>query len=263
MYDCRETRELLGLYLDSELETVPTKRVSAHLEQCAPCRRELEALRSQDDLLARSVKGAEHDTAGLRAAIEAATFGRSRVRLLVGGMPRVPAWAAAGACAFFLALVALLYVPGLAGLTVAAPLHAAAVNHRTCGTESGAPDWTRSQAAIAEAAAPLLGNEGRLPHAVGDGYRLARARFCLLDGERFLHVVYEGRGGREASLFIGRAHNAPPAGERRVTLDGHILQLSRVADLNVTSTAAGDSLLIAAAPEEQIAAAVLVGTLIG
>ena len=266
MYDCRETRELLGLYLDSELEAVPTKRVSAHLEQCAPCRRELADLRAQDALLARSVKGAECDTDGLRASIRAATFGRRWIRLPVtaGAVPRVPAWAVAVTCAFLLAAAALLYVPGLVGVTVAAPLHAAAAaDHRMCDAESGAPDWIRSQTAIAEAAAPLLKREGRLPHTVGDGYRLARARFCRLDGESFLHIIYQGGGGREASLFVGRSRGAPPAGERHVTLEGHTLRLSCVTDLKVASTAAGDSLLIAAAAEDRIAAAVLASTLSG
>lgn len=262
MYDCRETRELLGLYLDSELEAVPTKAVSAHLELCAPCRRELEALRAQDALLARSVKGAESNTAGLRSSIRAATSGRSRVRLTAVLMPRFPAWAVAAACVIFLA--ALPYVAGLLGVTVAAPLHrAAAADHRMCGAEEGAPDWIRSQPAMAEAATPLLGGGGRLPHTVADGYRLARARFCRLDGESFLHVVYEAGGGRVASLFVGRSRQAPPAGQRHVTFGRHTLQLSHVADLDVTSTASGDSLLIAAAADDRIASAVLASALRG
>lgn len=262
MYDCRETRELLGLYLDSEMEAVPTKRVSSHLEQCASCRHELAALHAQDALLARSVKWAENDTDRLRDSIRAATFGRRiRIPVTAAAVPRAPAWALAGTGAFFLAVAALLYVPGLVGVTVADPLHAAAADHRMCGAESRAPDWIRSQTAIAEAAAPILKLAGRLPHTVGDGYRLARARFCRLDGESFLHVVYQGREGREASLFVGRSRGAPPAGERHVTLEGHTLQLSHVTDLNVASTAAGDSLLITAAAENQIAAAILASAL--
>lgn len=265
MYDCREARELLGLYLDSELEAVPTKRVSAHLEQCAACRRDLEALRSQDELLARSIKGAENNTDGLRASIKAATFGRSWIRLPALAMPRrAPAWAVAIACACFLALGALLYAPGLVGVSVAAPLHrAAAADHRMCGPEAGAPDWIRSRPAIAEAAAPLLGSGGRLPHAAAGGYRLIRARFCRLDGESFLHVVYEAQGGREASLFVGRARHNPPSGERRVALNGHTLQLSQVAGFDVGSAAVGESLLIAAAAEDRVAAALLEGALVG
>lgn len=264
MYDCRETRELLGLYLDSELEAVPTKHVSAHLERCAHCRRESESLRSQDEILARSVRGDQNDTERLRASIIAAAFGRGRTRLPAVAAPRATAWAFAVACGIFIALASLLYSPGLVGVDTASPLHrAAAVNHRACAAEADASDWIRSESAVVGAAKLFFRGEGQLPLGAADGYRLARARFCLLDGNSFLHVVYTGPGGREASLFIGRTDSPPPAGGRHVALAGHTLELSRVAGLNVGSAAAGESLLIAAAAEDRVAVALLASAFAG
>jgi Putative zinc-finger len=50
---CDETRDLLSAYLDEALDPDERSRVDAHLEGCAECRRELEALRGTVALLHR------------------------------------------------------------------------------------------------------------------------------------------------------------------------------------------------------------------
>ena len=50
---CDETRETLSAYLDEALAPDERRRVDAHLEGCAECRRELEALRGTVALLQR------------------------------------------------------------------------------------------------------------------------------------------------------------------------------------------------------------------
>src|SRR5205085_6139601 len=237
MYDCRKTREFLDLYLDNELEAVPTKRVAAHLDECASCRRELEVMRSQKEMLARSIRETGYDTRALRASIEAATFRRRLIRFPELAFPRVPAWAIASVCALVIALAALFYLPGRINLTSANSLYrAAAADHRMCSAEREAPDWIRSQPAITEMAASFLNNAQHIPLLIGGDYRLDRARICQLNGERFLHLVYETPDGREASLFVCHHVGAIPAGERTVTLDSHTLQLAHASDLNVAST---------------------------
>jgi anti-sigma factor RsiW len=260
MYDCRKTREFLELYLDSELEAVPTQHVAAHLGRCASCRRELEILRSQNELLTRSVKSVEYDTRSLRASIEAATTGRRRFRLPGRVLPRLPAWSIVSASVVIVAVAALLFLPGLIGVTVADPLYrAAADNHRACVADPAAPDWVRSRPAIDGLAASYLGGKRQAPATIG-GYRLTHARVCRLHGEDFLHLVYETREGREASLFIGRwRHDGLPAGERSITFDGQTVQIAHTSDLHVTSTRISDSLLIATAEEDSEAVTVLLG----
>lgn len=264
MYDCRRTREFLGLYLDNELDAVPTQRVATHLSACASCPRELEILRSESELLARSIKSVAHDTERLRASIEAAIAGRRLSWWPERALPRLPKWAIATACALVLALPILLYMPGRMGLIGASPLYSAAAdNHRTCIEESEKPDWARSHAAIESLQASFLDQMGRAPMQIGDDFRLARARVCDLDGKKFLHLVYVKREGGEASLFVGRSLGRLPSGDRSVTLDDHAVQLTDVANLHITSTQVGECLLMAASNAEGEAAKMLLGALAG
>ncbi|MCA1607205.1 MAG: zf-HC2 domain-containing protein, partial [Acidobacteria bacterium] len=62
MFDCQKTREFIDLYLDNELESVPTKHLAEHLERCAECRREFDLVRSQNELLAGSIRDVLYDT---------------------------------------------------------------------------------------------------------------------------------------------------------------------------------------------------------
>ena len=116
-----------------------------------------------------------------------------------------------------------------------------------CSAEKEATYRIRSQPPIAETAASFLNHAQYIPLLIGGDYRLDRARICQLNGERFLHLVYETPDGREASLFIAQHVGVMPAGERSMTLDGHTLQLAHTSDLNVASTLDGDCLLIATA----------------
>ncbi|HKY29611.1 MAG TPA: hypothetical protein VJM12_16855, partial [Pyrinomonadaceae bacterium] len=91
-----------------------------------------------------------------------------------------------------------------------------------------------------------------------DRYKLIRARVCMLNGKKFLHLVYENDGGREASLFVGR-DKEDIVGDRTVVLEGKNIQMAHVSDLNVVSTQAGNNLVIVAAQEEKIANTLLLG----
>lgn len=260
-YDCQRTREFLGLYLDNELEAVPTQRVAAHLSTCAPCQRELDLLRSEAELLAHSIKSVEYDTERLRASIEAAIAGRQSGWWPERLLPRLPKWAIATASALILAVSILLYLPGRMGLIGASPLYSAAAdNHWTCIEESEKSDWARSQAEIVSLQASFLDQMGRAPVQIGD-FRLARARVCDLDEKKFLHLVYVDREGRAASLFFGRNLGLPPPGDQTVTLGGHIVHMTGVANLHITSTQVGERLLIAASNSEGEAATMLLNVL--
>lgn len=258
MYDCTEARELLGIYLDDELEAVPTKRVAEHVEACASCRRELEIMRSQSAMLARAVRGQKHDTRDLRASIVAATTGRRRLTLPSLVFARTPAWAVTTIGALIIAFVILFNLPGRTNTVRAHPLYrAAANNHRECLHDLDAPDWTLSRQAIIELSNSFLRGDARLPLSVGDGYALTRARVCDLDGLSFLHLIYETKDGRDLSVFAGRHGATELEGERSVSLDGHSIQFAHASGLKLTGARDGESILLAAADADGAAASAL------
>lgn len=264
MYDCQKTRELIGLYLDNELEATPTQQTAAHLEQCASCRREFEAIRSQNELLSRSIKNSAYDTQPLRASIEAATIGRHRVHLPLWTLARTRAGAMAFISALAVVIAALIYLQGFIGASGANPLYwAAAENHRACIADYAAPDWVRSQTDIDELAASFLDEKVHISLMIGSDYRLTHARVCLLNGERFLHLIYETSDRREASLFVGRwSRDHLPDGERSISLDGHVIQLAFASNLHVTGTQIGNNLLIATANGDSESTTILLSAIV-
>lgn len=261
MFDCHRTREFFDLYLDNELESVPTKHVAEHLEQCAECRNEFELMRSQNELLARSLKDETYDTTRLSAAIEAATIGKG-IRFPELSLPGIPVWAVVLGCVLIVGLSALFFLPGMTGIGLAHPLYqAAAADHRACFKDSAASDWVRSQSGISELATSFLNLKQNVPPIISGEYKLKRARICNFDSVSFLHIIYETEDGRHVSLFAGRDGSGVPAGELREKLNGHDLQLSRVSGLSVFSAGDGKRLLFAAAPDAAAARSALLGML--
>ena len=261
MFDCRRTREFIDLYLDNELESVPTKHAAEHLEQCAECRREFELMRSQNQLLADSIKNQKYDIRKLAADIEAATVGKAAIRLPELSRPRIPMWVLALGCILIVAVSALFYLPGKMSLAKAHPLYqAVAADDRACFADSAASDWIRSQPAINELATSFLNQKQNIPGSFGE-YRLVRARICNFDGVNFLHVIYETAGGRHASLFIGHSGASLPRGERSKSANGRSLQLAHVSGLAVFCAEDDIRLLFAAAPDDDAAQAALLAAL--
>ncbi|MCA1600955.1 MAG: zf-HC2 domain-containing protein [Acidobacteria bacterium] len=262
MFDCKQTREFLDLYLDNELESAPTKHVAEHLERCVGCRRELELMRSQNELLARSIKEEPFDTTELRGKIEAATVKRPFFRFPEFALPHIPAWVFAIAFASVIGFAALFYLPGRIGVALADPLYrAAAADHLACAADSAASDWIRSQEAISEMATSFINARQIIPSSLGDNYRLARARICNLRGVSFLHVIYERTDGRQLSFFIGRPVDHVPSGEITETPEGRNLQVAHVSNLAVFCTLDGNRLLLTTAPDETVARVALLSVL--
>jgi anti-sigma factor RsiW len=258
MFDCQRTREFIDLYLDNELESVPTKHVAEHLERCAECRREFELMRSQNELLASSIKKQQYDTTKLSAEIEAATIGKAAFRLPELLLPRMPVWVLGLGCILMVALSVVFYFPGRMSTALAHPFYrAAAADHRACFADSAASDWIRSQPGINELATSFLNEKQNVPASIVGEYRLVRARICKFDGVRFLHVIYETADRRHVSLFIGRRAASVPSGEQSETVNGRDLQLAHVSGLSVFCAEDGNRLLFAASPDENIARSAL------
>ena len=251
MYDCHRTEQLLESYVDNELDAVVTQAISEHLEVCAACNRKMEDIRAQNELVSRAVKSGQADNSTLRASIEAATIAKHQ-QLFQWSMPRVQVWATVAALTVLIAFISILYLPRFLRPYTSSLFKAAADNHITCIREAEAPDWARTQPEIIQVEESFIGRDRHVPMMTVDGYQLVRARVCMLNGETFLHLVYENDAGREASLFVGR-NKENVFGDRAVTLDGKTIQMVHVSDLNVVSTQASNNLVIVAAQEEKIA----------
>ncbi|MCA1577081.1 MAG: zf-HC2 domain-containing protein [Acidobacteria bacterium] len=251
MYDCHGTEQLLEAYVDNELDAVVTQAISEHLEVCAACNRKMEDIRAQNELLARAVKSAHADNSTLRASIEAATIAKHQ-QLFQWSMPRVQIWATVAAFTILIAFISIFYLPRFLRPYTSSLFKAAADNHITCIRETEAPDWARTQPEIIQVEESFIGRDRQVPMMTVDGYQLVRARVCMLNGEKFLHLVYENAGGREASLFVG-PNKEVIFGDRDLALDGKIIQMAHVSNLNVVSTQVGNHLVIVAAQEETLA----------
>jgi anti-sigma factor RsiW len=259
MYDCKKILELIGPYIDNELETVPTKEVAQHLESCASCRRELETLRLQSQLLSRAIKSEICDTRNLRGLVEAATIRKHSVPFPDLNLVRLMPWAMAGALVVVLAVAGLFYLPGKFSVAQAHPLYQAAVNdHLTFSSQRSASDWIVAQAAIVEQARQFLHNMNP-PLRIADQYELVRARLCQLSGETFLHLVYVTADGRQASLFVCTPAHEIPMGDKQFTLNGNSVQSVETGGLHLASVLKGDCLLIATAREKDTSVAILTG----
>ncbi len=259
MYDCKQANDLLNLYLDSELDAIPTRRVAEHLEQCASCRRELELMRLQQASVVQSIKSVTYNTNRLREAVEAATIRNKRVSFFDLRLSRVPVWALTAVAIVVIGLFGLLYLPGSLSSVNAHPLYQAAGNdHLNCSGSADDPEWITSQPAIIEAAKAFFKNAHRLLLAVED-YVLVRARRCNFDGKDFLHLVYETRDHRQASLFLCESVSSIPAGDRQLTLHGHTAQLTDVNQIKLAGLLEGNCLTIAAARDESVSVALLKG----
>ncbi len=256
MNDCKSTSELLEFYVDSELDAVLTRAVSEHLESCVVCNRKMEALRLQNELIARAVKSVETDNRNLRASIEAATIARHQ-RLLEWSLPRIPAWTVATAAAILFISISFFLLPNLVDVVANPLFRAAAENHRMCGQQSEDTDWARTPQAIADVEESFVGHNKHAPITTEFQYQLVRARVCVLNGEKFLHLIYRNDDGNEASLFVRRNDSQPLDKDRNVTADGVNVQSSKLSDLYVAGIEVGPYVLITAAQTDVVSSRLL------
>jgi hypothetical protein len=215
----------------------------------------MEDIRAQNELVVHAVKSVQPDTSDLRASIEAATIAKHH-NLLQRSPLRIPVWAGVTALTILIIFTFLFYVPKFLWPRADSLFQAVGRNHIMCSHDADAPDWARTQPAIVEVEESFIGPNQHAPIATSEGYQLVRARVCVLNGEKFLHLVYESQDGREASLFVGQ-HNEPIPGDRTVTLDGKSIEVAHIDDLNVVGLRAGNHVVIAVAQENKIATSLL------
>jgi len=96
---CNKTRKLLSRYVDGELPPRDREAVERHVEACPGCRRELEGLRADADLLSSAAGPAPSDWLVTRTMAEVRQESLRRTA-------RRPAWARVLATAAAVVLVA-------------------------------------------------------------------------------------------------------------------------------------------------------------
>lgn len=208
--NCREARELIQLYVDSELDARTTLEEQRHLEACSSCARMLEAFLKQDQALKKAAGSVSISTEGLRQRILAAI--QNEPPAPKSGWRLVFAWKriAAGAVLVFSAgLVALLagLIPG-PERSVYASAAADHADHCSVDEITGAVTDTPALLELVR----RYGRMNALPDLKSFGYDAPRGRTCEFDGLKFLHLLYYDPARNPLSLFV-RPHDSGLIGE--------------------------------------------------
>jgi anti-sigma factor RsiW len=192
--NCSEITEYAPLYLTEELDAARREAFSAHLRNCAACRRELEQNAGFDQRLRASVLAEPVDSAPVDRRVRESIHAEQR-------SSRHRMFAVAGIAAVLLLAIALFSMR-------ARPLYAAAArDHRIEIVDRQPRKWLSDGSSIER----LAGRAGLQASVVSAftpaGYRLAQGKLCLLNGRVFLHLVYVNDAGN-FSLFLRRPDDA-------------------------------------------------------
>lgn len=204
---CSEISKSTPLYLSGELDSAATQAFAEHLQSCADCRLCVERDAEIDKLIRQSMASEAPDTAGIdRRVLTSIRYvpRTQRRRLIVAGI------------AAALAVTAVLYwVTARPNPVFAAAAH----DHRVELVQKQPRKWATDPAAIVQLAGRAgLNGETAIAFAPA-GYRLQRARLCLLNGRLFLHVVYAGADGN-FSFYLRRADPAASTRVQSGSLEG-------------------------------------------
>jgi anti-sigma factor RsiW len=190
--NCNDVIELSPLYLSGELDPERAAAVTAHLNGCADCARDVEL----DTRLRRTVLAEPVDTANADLAIRRRVAREARLRRMS---------IAAGIAAL---LVVGVVVYRSVSVKTASVFAAAAQDHRREVVNHESRRWV-SQPEQMDALATREGISTAAPAAIA-GYHVEHAKLCRLNGRIFLHVVYSD-GAREFSLFLRQPDSQNPA----------------------------------------------------
>lgn len=215
---------VLQAFIDGELAADERARVSAHLEQCADCRAEVEQLSVAAAAFAgaMAVYGAQPDLPRARAAIQSRSVARPRVLRLI---PREPSRATAVRRAFLRAAILVLIAAGAVSAAVpGSPVRRFFVNlwqqttHLFVASRPAAPPVRHPRAAPAPeptpappsgvSVLPLQGQVTILVHTPAPGLRL------------HVRVTDTDRASVEASGPASSAHFRTAPGRIEVTGGG-------------------------------------------
>jgi anti-sigma factor RsiW len=189
--NCRENEYMMPLYLSGELDSATMARFECHAAECPLCRREMEDLQAMDRAVCQALLTEHIDATPLQARV---------MKQIHSERPQPPFWQA---FRIALAAAALLFCAVLVGSVYhAKALYKRAqldhVNEVVMGHEQR---WLTDETAIQKMMEQRLSTPVQLQRLTIPGYRLLRARRCLLGTHHYIHLVY-GDGTEEMSMYI-------------------------------------------------------------
>ena len=198
--ECKDIRKLLSPFVDNELGAHDAFTVAEHLEVCASCQREMEALRRFDERL----RVAGH------APLEGVDAVRANIVALFSPWAWARRWRGVGAAA----AVLLFLVAGRQLFSAPADPETAAFSEALIAemhlnaTQPFSLAWLDPQSIQ-----DVLRQEGLedLPNLGPAGFHLEGARVCYPLGRVFVQLVYHSRN-EEVSLFVSKRWNRPLSG---------------------------------------------------
>jgi anti-sigma factor RsiW len=201
LMNCSDISELAPLYLTGELEPARAEAFAGHVGECAACREEIGQQEAFDRQLRSSILEEDIDNRAVDQRVrDRIDAGRrtSRRRLV----------ATSGIAAVL--LIGIVGYKTISSSRTKLLDAAAARDHRLELVDLQPRNWFADRASIER----LAGRQG-LPVSVAAfapaGYRLAKGKLCLLDGQVFLHLVYTNDTGN-FSLFLRRPADGMAAG---------------------------------------------------
>lgn len=250
--NCGETKNLIQLYLDNELDARSTLAMQQHLDSCSACSRQLNAFLLQDQTLKQAARAETVDSDRVRAAILGAIAQETKAeapRRTLNWLPshwfKMAAWQRIAAVAVLALAVTFLvlrvgWMPGINDAVYAAVAadHAA---HCSADVTMGAVTDLDELHRLVTTTAKFKA----VPDLSAFGYGNPRGRVCEVNEVEFLHLVYYHASQPPISLFL-RPHNSNLITERLTALHSGSFNVVSVSQAGV------DLLVVSSLTEEQI-----------
>jgi len=236
--NCQDVAGLTPRYLSGELDRVRASDFDTHLKECPLCFYELARQARAEAALHESALG---EVTGC-PTFDWSDRGRFAEELSLAEQPAAPAqrrcmpraWVIAVMGAAAVLLLAALGYRLLMGPAVAKVYANAARDHQQELVKQHSRKWVTDPAKIA-AMAERRGIRGATVLALASqGYRLERARLCLLGTRIFLHLVYS-KDGSEFSVYLREGNGDPLPGAVREMSNGKPLHFCDEASEHVAA----------------------------
>ena len=222
--NCTETRDLIQLHLDNELDTRATLEVQRHLEHCSACDSLLRTYARQDELLREAALKSSANTEALRKKILDGIARQQRPERQSGTLSFLLR-AAAALIIVSVSTMALIRwgLPGFNSTVYAA----VAADHADHCSPDLAHKGERNPIEI-EKLVRRNSSLDRTPDLTSFGFGDVRALICRVNDVDYLHLVYQSSNNQSPlSLFFSRsAQKSSSTGEAKSEGDYTVLTLS-------------------------------------
>jgi anti-sigma factor RsiW len=202
--NCDEGKNLIQLYIDSELDARNTLDVQQHLDSCSACSRLLDAYLRQDETLKQVARAEVIESDAVRRRI--LTIVRNQTAETGSRWRMTPMWRRATAVAAMLVIAFLVLWRGalMPGINQSVYAAAASDHAEHCSVDMVMGAITSKEELDKLCAA--YGKLGGTPDLSAFGYANPRGTICKLNGGDFLHLVFFNQQKQALSVFV-RPHS--------------------------------------------------------